>query len=51
MLASTRAVADAWLDRAAVTARYAAARRKFNERFDRRHDGCATKRVVDAVFA
>jgi CDP-glycerol glycerophosphotransferase len=50
-LDSTRAVGDALLDLAGVTARYAAARKKFNERFNRRHDGYATKRVVDAFFA
>ena len=50
-LDSTRAVGDALLDLPGVTARYAAARKKFNERFNRRHDGYATKRVVDAFFA
>ena len=46
-----RAVGDALRDLPGVAARYAAARKKFNERFNRRHDGYATKRVVDAFFA
>lgn len=45
------AFGDAQLDLVGATARYAAARKKFNERFNRRHDGYATKRVVDAFFA
>jgi len=44
-------VSEAQLDLVGGTARYAAARKKFNERFNRRHDGYATKRVVDAFFA
>ena len=50
-LDSTRVVGEARLDLVGGTARYAAARKKFYERINRRHDGYATKRVVDAFFA
>jgi len=38
------------LDLETVTARYAAARKTFNEQFNTLNDGQATKRVVDAFF-
>jgi CDP-glycerol glycerophosphotransferase len=49
-LTTTADVGAALLDLETVTARYAAARRTFNERFNTLNDGHATERVVDAFF-
>jgi CDP-glycerol glycerophosphotransferase len=50
LLRTTEELAGALLELDVVDARYAAARQEFNERFNRRHDGHATERLVHAFF-
>jgi len=50
LLSSTEQVVEALRDLDAASAEYAAARKDFNERYNRLQDGCAAARVVDAFF-
>jgi CDP-glycerol glycerophosphotransferase len=50
LLTTTGEVAAALLDLGSVVSEYAAARELFNKEFNRRHDGHATERVINAFF-